>query len=188
MDKRKKIIIAVVALLILALILWLIFRPKAKPHQVVNLNTTTTVSNTVVKQMNQLPPADDLALAKEKTYPLGLKQLAMSFAERYGSYSNQADSKNILDLEPQMTQKMIDYVETYLIKGVATTTYQGYDTKAILANVLKLDQSTGDAQIEVKTQRRYYNVSKTSEAVYQNLLLQFKKDGSDWKVDYAKWE
>jgi hypothetical protein len=190
METIKKITIGVLIVAIVALVAWFLISLKPKPKPVVtpSFQATTTVSNVVATQISQLDPTDNKAILEEKSYPLGIRQLAMSFAERYGSYSSQADFKNFSDLEPVMTQKLHDSITNIISKGVSPDTYSGYDTKALSINFVKMDNASGVAEVEVQTQRQYHQNIDTVKVIYQTLDLKFVMDGGEWKVDYAKWE
>lgn len=190
METAKKVIIGVLIVAMVALVAWFVvsLKPKPKPAVIPTSVATTTISEVVVGQISQLDPTDNRAIQEEKSYPLGIRQLAMSFAERYGSYSNQVDFKNFADLQPMMTEKLYASIQSIISKGASTDVYSGYNTKALAINLVKMDNTAGVAEIEVQTQRQYYQNRDTMKVLYQTLDLKFVKNGDQWKVDYAKWQ
>lgn len=194
MDNRKKIIITtliVATLILLAFIIWLLFSPK----NINNFNNgdTNSGSKTITSGMAQsvLPLSSPERIAEEKRYPLGLRQLAISFAERYGSYSTDQKFKNLDDLKPFMSTKMQKTVDDFMLaERNATSTlesFQGLTTKGLSADLISLE--TSGAVIVVQTQRTISSDSGLEPVVsYRNLKLSFIKTGNEWQVDEAVWQ
>lgn len=136
--------------------------------------------NTEIKQ---------LSMSKEV-----LAQIATSFAERFGSYSNQSNYNNINDLKMFMSQKMSNWADSYIkdqkLKAEANDIYYGITTKAVSQEIKSFDDDIGRAVISIKTRRREAlgttnNVSKTYN---QDILVTFVKEKEAWKVDSAYWQ
>jgi len=122
-----------------------------------------------------------------------LKQLAASFTERFGSYSNQSDYGNIRDLKIFMSLKMQAWADDFVSKSRAekgeTGIYSGITTKAIAQEVKELDETAGQAEILIKTRRRQAT-GTTSDATahYQDIVIKFVREKGEWKVDSAEWQ
>jgi len=123
-----------------------------------------------------------------------LAQVATSFAERFGSYSNQSNYSNINDLKIFMSQKMSDWADNYIkenrAKNQANDIYYGITTKSVSSEVKVFDDDLSKATILIKTRRREAlgttnNVSKTYN---QDILITFVKEKGAWKVDSAYWQ
>lgn len=122
-----------------------------------------------------------------------LKRMAGSFAERFGSYSNQSDFSNVEDLLIFMTSEMKDWAEDFVNKssrvGGDRSIYYGISTKAITEETLKYEKEEGRAEILVKTQRREATgTMANASSFYQDIVIEFKKEGAAWKVDSAIWQ
>lgn len=122
-----------------------------------------------------------------------LKKMAMSFAERFGSYSNHSDFSNILDLKIFMTdgmQKWADsYVESSRMSKGDTSVFQGVITKAIMSEVKVYELENGKAQILVKTQKTSSDDNVSESVVsYEDILITFVKENEEWKVNEARWQ
>lgn len=122
---------------------------------------------------------------------LDLEDVASSFAERFGSYSNHSNHKNIEDLRYVMTESMRAWADDYLVEVRSkehSDIYYGVTTKAIGTTVESYDDDTGNAVIVVEVLKREstgtMSNSKTDEA---QLELVFKKEDGVWKVDAASW-
>ncbi|MFA6228185.1 MAG: hypothetical protein WC668_03275 [Patescibacteria group bacterium] len=186
-DRRRVvlIILAVAIAVALIIVLWLVFRPQKTPvnQQPGSTPQVETSGNAAAFGLPATPPE---RLEQENQYPIGLKQLAMSFAERYGSYSTDEPQKNIKDLESLMTPTMY---KASLAQSpvIGAAGFSGYSVKALSADLQSV--KTDSATVVVKTQ-----VSQTSgdgitpNVYYRNLQLNFIKSGTEWLVNQAKWQ
>jgi len=193
MDNKKKIIITllVIALLILVgLIVALFFWPKtgSVPE---NIDNNNNIGQSGEQAETNLPPSSPDRIKEESSYPLGLKQLAMSFVERYGSYSSDSGSKNLDDLLPFSSDKMIEKIRSSASSPISASTtaeiFQGFTTKALSFSLdeLKTDQAT----VTVNTQRlTYLGPGKEPNISYKNIQLLIVKISNQWKVDDAIWK
>ncbi len=117
-----------------------------------------------------------------------LKQIAFAFAERFGSYSNQANYGNIEDLKMYMTKEMRIWAENFVIEQKETPYvgyYYGITTKALVGEISEFD--TEDAEILVSTRRQEVKDDQTT-IFDQNIVVNFYKIDSDWKVGSAYWQ
>ena len=204
MDERKKkrlirVILVVIVLLIIAILvlLWLLSRTPAEeptPAPPTNAVTTptglqpTAPTNTDVSAPVDIPapapaPAPDGSAA--------LTRLAMAFAERYGSYSNQSDFVNLLDLRALMTQAMAARTDRFVESARASFDpndgYLGTTTRALTADLDSFDDDAGSATVTVTTQRREARGLAADRVYYQELELKFEKASGEWLVDSATW-
>lgn len=153
------------------------------------------------KQPATVQPVSPLKRAEIKQADLA--RMASAFAERFGSFSNQSDYGNIRDLQIFMTDKMKSWSENYISEARAsrgdTSIYYGIVTKSILSQAKQFDSDIGQAEILVKTQRRESTgplrpsssearVSGNSAAFYQDIIINYLKEGSVWRVDAVYWQ
>jgi len=205
-DLKKKIKIAVVlfggALLILLIIFLTMFTGKSK---VENSPLSQESDNRVVAPQNgQLIKANDAPVVKteEKKSEVApvkrnteedARKMAASFAERFGTYSNQSGFSNMTNLQVYMSEKMKAWADEYVTKQKNANTsevYFGITTKAVTQEVKSFDENAGAATILVKTRRREAtnSISSVSNVYNQDITINLIKDGSAWKVDSAFWE
>lgn len=190
LDRKKIIIILIVIILVVVLVLlwWFFFRP-GEPLANINQNANTNANAAITStgQLEQLPPPSPERIEEEKNYPLGLKQLAYSFSERFGSYSSDSRFANLRDLKILMTSKMQKATDDFIASdGIAVDVYEGFDAKALSSELISYSEN--QAEVLVKTQRAQYLGDKLEPNIfYQDLLLKFVKVGEEWKVDEANW-
>ena len=186
MNRRILITIGIVLIAsLMMIIIWLtFFRAKSTvelPATNLNINQGTMLA------VDNLPPPAPTRIQQEEDYPLGVKQLAFSFAERYGSYSNQAPNDHINDLMPLMTLRMQrEITEDYEQDNLNLTTYDGYEARALGGELQNF--STNQAKVLVNIQRVHYREGLTEPDVfYQDILVELLKFGDEWKVDRVQW-
>lgn len=140
-------------------------------------------------------PAGESAIADDpvdKTKE-NLKRMASSFAERYGSYSNQSNFSNIVDLKIFMSQamqtRMDEYVRRQRIVRVADDLYFGITTKAVASEINMFDDHLGKAAVRVSARRReaINTISNVSDTFNQDITVNFIREKGAWKVDSANW-
>lgn len=122
-----------------------------------------------------------------------LKQMAGLFAERFGSYSNQSNYRNLRDLEIFMTAKLVAWAEDFIKKQIEskidTSIYYGISSKAVAMTVKEFKADEGWATIMVSVQRRESLSTGANAAGFgQNIEIRFLKQGGIWKVDEAIWQ
>lgn len=176
---KKIALIAGGALVILVIFLFIFTRKTGEePKQ----------ENQTVIQTQEEKPA--VPASAEETNKSNVLVLASSFAERFGSYSNQSDFQNIRDLFPFMTESMRNwaegYVETQRI-NISSRTYIGVSTKALSRKFLSFSEN--EADVLVSTQRRESTGAMANENItYRDMELKLVKDGEEWKVDGVWWK
>ena len=200
MTKRNKIILIVSIVLILILIVILYFyltqpkavQPAAAPatNQQPSSGQTNqpTVSGTTQGTVQEIQtPAPALTQTEAN-----MTILASSFAERFGSFSNQSNFANLEDLKILMTDKMSAWADNYIQENrqkslEIPTEYTGITTKALNAKIVS--QTDSSVQIKVATQRREAKGTTADFTVYyQDILINLVKVGDVWKVDGANWQ
>lgn len=205
MSRRSKVIIAAIVLLLLLLLGVLLFlRPQQAiegfPEELggpaantnrVGLPSTNfsggSFNANVSQPVNTAPPAPP-AKPDERT---NLKRIAAAFAERFGSFSNEGNFENIVDLKYFMTASLQTWADSYVADARSkprSPEYSGTTTRSIAVEVSAFDEVAGTATVVVKTQRREQGSTAGSDSVYyQDLKLEFLKQGDTWKVDAATW-
>ncbi len=156
-----------------------------------NINTLTQ-KEPVVKKEEQKSAVQSVKTTSSNAED-DLKRLALSFAERFGSFSNQAGYQHIKDLKIFMSSSMGEWADQYIqdeiSKNISNTIYYGINTKAVSAKIQDLDIEDGTAKILISTQRAEStgstgNISKFA----QNIIISFVKEKGAWKVSGAHWQ
>lgn len=190
MSRRNIIIITVVAItlvLIIALVWWLFFLKKPQPSptnpSAIEVPVTLPQASSGLTNENQSP-------VSEPELESSLKAIASTFAERFGSYSNQSNFSNLAALRDLMTVRMKAWADSYQASQLAAdnAVYYGVTTQALSAQITAFEESLGQAEIVVTTRKEEAKGSTINPRVsYQDLKLQLVKTGEGWKVDSAEW-
>lgn len=188
-DKRKIIIIGLSILLvvIIGLILWWFLRPKnTVPITAGGEGGSQTVGTGLAEEGPVVLPATPERIQQEESYSLGLKQLAMSFAERYGSYSTDEPVANLSDLQPFMTAS---FAQTVVGKNQLSeiTNFVGFSTKALTADLLEVTATRAVVIVGVQRTQDFDN-GQDSKIFYAKLKLSAIKEGVEWKINEAQWQ
>lgn len=190
---RKVLIIAIiiVALLLVALaIILMFFLPKKTPANLNgNVNAAVNVNKVVnvPLNVNVVKPQ----VKQEDQTKSELSRIATSFAERYGSYSNQSNFENITSLQVYMTDSMKNWSSQFIKSNkqnaLASAIYYGITTKAIST---KLDNFTDkEADFTITTQRKEATgTTDNAKIYYQDISIKFAKEQGVWKVEEAEWQ
>lgn len=180
---RKPILITVLVLfiLIVAVLLALFFRPKAAPTPAPQEQATqpiTAPEPTLSERQEQESRASSATLQAQ----------GKLFAERYGSFSTEADYQNLKDLMPVMTASFAAQTATNIKNMPAAAEYYGVTTRVVSVKTDKLDEAGGIATLTIGTQRQETKGDAADTVKYQNLVLTFQKVGTEWKVSSAVWQ
>jgi len=204
MSKRTKriigVIIAVIILLLLLLLLWLLSqRPDIAPINVGNQPTNTnqplgslntTTGGTTRPSGGDTEPEEPEPEPEPVDQRASLRSLAAAFAERYGSYSNQGDFENLEELQALMTDALAAQTDSFIAgaraEGSGTAEYVGVTTRAVNTTISGYNEDQGLGTVTVKTQREEIT-SQGSRIYYQDLVLDFVREGELWKVKTAQW-
>jgi len=202
MDNNRKKAIAVIlaGLIFLAIIIYFLFfytqKNTGELPAVETSQAPTTTQTVLPKTEETKEPVKNQPQIVRDTKDLGeagIKILAVSFAERFGSFSNQAGYGNIKDLKVFMSQKMTvwaeDYINNEIIKHPDTSAYYGITTKAIAEDAGQYNDQAGTASVTVSTQRLESTGNPGSDRKFtQQIIINFVKEDNKWKVDSAFWQ
>lgn len=191
MDRRKKIIIIVILVIIgiLLAIFFLVGQQKNGNEQSTPTATTTTPQG---ERASLTPPVRERTQSevKEMNQESQVLAIARTFAERYGSFSNQGGFLNLLDLEAISTDSLNrELRQSYVDREKEEVgEYFGVTTRVVSLKVEAID-SDSSARVRAETQREEARGNTTSKRVYyQAITLELVKVGNVWKVDSVKWE
>ena len=146
------------------------------------LNTSANIAITVPT------PA---MVTKEASTQSVLEALAKTFAEKFGSFSNQANYENLISAKFYMTEDMKQWTDAYIAenKKKEITEFYGVTARALKAEIISLNQEETQAQIAVTVQREEEGgESLLKNITYQRLVLDFMRIDKEWKVNSASWK
>jgi len=184
-------LIIIFALIVLIGLIYFMFLAPVK-EKTPAVSQPPAVAEKITEQpiIETLPPK---AVRKENVTEDDLRRLAASFVERYGSYSNQSGYANIRDLKIFMSRAMQAWAEDYLEqarrKNAATDIYYGITTKAVTVETKQFDEYAGNAEFNVKTQRKEsMGVGANARSFQQEAEIGLIKEGGVWKVNRVAWK
>lgn len=184
--RTKAAIIIVVGIAVIAVIaggfIWLNWGEEKMTSE------TAPVPKAAMEEKNvevKLPPPT----AAEKQAG-SLSALAKTFAERFGSFSNQSGYLSIDDLVPLMTPSLADWVESaYVPKLKKEHDPNGfYYQISAEAAVIKIVEQADDAAEILVTAQRLEKTDSAEKNFSQDILLELKKVDGAWLVDGAYWQ
>ncbi len=189
-EGRKKIFVfgGISLLFIIAMILLFLFlRDPAGPSTETPVATTTPNGTEVPIQQNIVepltntpPPPPATTEERERIY---VKQLARTFVERFETYSNQNDNRNIEDATELATANMASYIATK--SQQEGSAYQGVTTKVISMDVVSFSGTSASVKIGAQVESQTQSASNTS---YKNGRVELLKVDGVWKVNGLFWD
>ncbi len=173
------------------------FGCKKKTESNENTNGVDTVPGIVQTNISPVNKTNasltNAAQLVRSTTERELRQLALSFTERYGSYSNQTNFANLENLLVFMTDDFADTTRSFVAsersKNRDTVVYYGITTKAAAVQTEAFRESQGTAVFLVQTLRREaIGTTNNARSYQQSLRMTMKKSDGVWKVDAADWQ
>jgi len=187
MTRKKKILIAAAVILfviLLFLLIWFLNQKSPMPVTVVTTGNNTEQTTTPRGSTNTEITEPKIEV---KEIDATLQSLAITFAERYGSYSTATSFANLYDVMDLMTASLKTETADFIAKSQTSSDYYGVTTKALSVKIISSDENT--ASLEISTQRDESKGSpQNSEVKYQTLLLTCLQENGVWKVAAALWQ
>lgn len=184
MERKRQFVLGGVVLLVFLLLLLLLLL-FGKPKREVQ-----TITNTVPNaDLVLIPPTADATggvnLAPEVAFDVrNVRRFAMQFAERFGSFSSEASYQNLRDLQPVLTPRMQEYVQSIIAGSGVGGEFYGVTTRALSAAI---EEKTDTAATVLVGAQREEVKAGTPRVFTQSLRVTFEKSGDGWKVDSAEW-
>lgn len=193
MERRTKLIILVV--IAVAVILGLILlalaprpAPRPQPTPTPAGDTIPVVGGSPLPDFSPGPAPGGSPVTREPATQATLQALAVTFAERYGSYSSDSRLENLRQLKPLATAEWYAQAEAKLRATLPTSGFYGVTTRALSAQIIALDEQETEAQVVVQTQRSETRGGVAAQQFYQPLAMTLVKHGQGWRVRQADWQ
>jgi len=198
MDRRKKIILIIAAVLAVIGVIVLLLRPK----RVVEAPASSAVGSLSSAPTGTLvgsggivnAPASEGALAPPLAPPsasVAVQSTAMTFAERYGSFSSEGNFVNVEDLYPLMTERYQRRSEAEVARQRAAGAAAGFQSTTTIVVSATVTLPNGEeskaATARVVTQRTSVRGGERPRTFGQEISVQLLKVGEEWRVDGADW-
>ncbi|MDD5749670.1 MAG: hypothetical protein PHO91_02695 [Patescibacteria group bacterium] len=180
-DRRKKIIIIAIAILVILGVLFLIWRlsDRSQPMAPVEEEQPIFEAPSVPFEFDpSLPPA-------QTNTEFAVSELAKNFAERFGSWSSDNPGANLRELLPLSSSVMVNYLNNLEI-NYQSEEFFGISTKSLSSSIASLGPS--QARVLVKTQRIKKQGAQPEEVFYQDIEISLVNSGDSWLVSAANWK
>lgn len=201
-DKKIKKIIIFLFVVLLALIAYFLFFSKSRqlpftkePLPQETIKTPEEEFNEMIEiQKDKIVYTFDEELESTRIWDEDdFKKMATSFAERFGSYSNQSNYENISDLTVLMTKKMKVWADSYVkdLKNNAeySGSHYGISSNAFVgAQIENFSPKSGTVKVLVNLQRSENNSDGEDVVFEQDIEIVYINEGSEWLVDSAVWK
>ena len=205
MNKKTKIIIAILVILLVLLGVFLVFinLQNSNQEEPRDVNEELEIKNELDQETKPAPkntqePAnqeeptvysfDEEEEAQRETSEEDLKQIAFAISERFGSYSNEGKFGNISDLKIYMTNSMKSWADNYIEEQSEieySGIYYGITTTALVGQVTEFNNESASATVTTKRKE----VKDNQESIFnQDIIINFNKVGDEYKVDGAYWQ
>ncbi len=195
MTRRNKLFlylgIGILLLLLLLLLLYFLNRSQDGGVTPTNQQPTTEPRRLPVIPSPEATTVD--VVAGQPEVQASLRTISQTFAERFGSYSNQQGFDYIDDINPLMTTKMRasakSSLATWLLPYQNSDTYYGVSTEALSVVITEYDTASGRATASVSTQfQESIGTTINPRISYRTMIIQLVNTGSGWQVDEAAWQ
>ena len=182
-DFRKRAFIILaggLALLLLALFAWFLFRKS--PKTVVD-NVNNNVPSSVVPEPQVVLPAPTVPLAPTRpTEETTALQASRLFVERFASFSNDNNNRHIDNVLPLATKKMAAWIETQRVTQGGQ--YVGQTASVVSNELEKIDKENAVVKIGVQIQA---TVATSTNILYKNGTVNLVQSNGQWLVDGLFW-
>jgi len=189
---RIFIIVSVVVLIVLGISLFLLIGARKKAATGAAGTAAETGATTTETGLPAAPTGTEipsgLPVKKQTTVEVeqaGVKQLARTFTERYGTYSTQNDSQNIKEVETLCTRALWSKISARIGASAAGQAFVGVTTRVITADLT--DWKGNEAVIDLRTMRTEEKSGVVTNK-YQNAEAKLVKSGENWLVDQFVWK
>ncbi len=188
---KKALALIIGGLILIALIIYFIFIYDFRKTETPEGGTgTTEIAEPVISKPSPTQQSGEPLSAAEQSRE-NANQLAISFAERYGTASSQANFSNLVESKLFMTDAFKARTDTMIAaeraKVNAAPAYQSIVTKAAIAEFVTFNEVAGTAEGTVKTKRQETTAEGTVSSYESDLKITLKKQNNEWKVDSAVW-
>lgn len=194
LNKKVLLIILLVVVLGAGGVFYFMFFSKTGDN-----NGHLITSQPAVNNAGQLPEGDDIADGggadnqpqietnrnNASQSEVDALNLARFFVEMIGSYSPEANFQNIIDLQPMMTEKMINWSNDFIKRNSGQSVGEKITTKVAQIELVDFDEN----KAKISAQTRRTKVENEQEVDYnQQAEVYLIKDAGSWKVDSINWK
>lgn len=158
-----------------------------------NENANRTTNRTVVTNTPVVNTNTNVPVPSTPSAETALQRIAVTFAERYGSFSNQSDFANLESVLPYMTAAFQDrtrlFISSERAKKRDTSIYYALTTRSSRVTTETFNENGPTAMFLVLASRSEAIGSPVNVQHYEETFrVTMSKEGGVWRVDNATWE
>ncbi len=189
LDLRKRIvlIISLIVALVIVVILGVLLFDRTQEGDPDTGDISTTPDRPDAADIILSPVAGNPTQLSESLLLEGgderyVRQLAIDFVERFGSYSSEERNDHIDDVLPLVTDTMAQWIVTQ--EQSYSPEYHGASTKVIVSRTEHYEDTRATVYIEAQQTQEGQD---TSERLYNTGRVELVKVGEEWKVSGLFW-
>jgi hypothetical protein len=186
-QTKRMALLSVAALvvvgIVIGIVLYVLSQKTVEPAAQQAPVPQNEVSNIVAPEKSDLA-APKLTARVSDTKEAQLKRFCIDFLARFGTYSTDGASMNLVQLMPLMTGELKVWAEGRLEQKSVAEKFSGVVTKALAAKIVS--QSSSAAIVEVSSQRTYTE-NNQQRVTYEDATLTLVNDGG-WRVESVSWK
>lgn len=193
MSFRTKILI-ITALIVLVVVIGIILAVAYWPGQKTaetppagGAPATTTIPNIPGGGVIQAPKPLTQAEMSEAEREIMIKNQTKNFVERFGSYSQEANFSNFVELLPVVTSNVASWLKIYpqQLKEKNGADFIGVTTKVVTQKILSVSPTS--ASVMASAQREETRTNGTTR-VYKDIKVNLVFANNEWLIDGAYWQ
>lgn len=173
--------VIVVGLVFAAIFYFTSRKPEATNSDVSTPNSQAPVEIPTEQQAQQ--PVQKLSAPVSDSKEAQLKRFCIDFIARFGTYSTDGNSMNLIQLMPLMSGDLKVWAEGRLANKTVSEKFSGVVTKALAAKIIS--QSANAAVVQVSTQRTYTE-NNEQRVVYEDATVTLN-NASGWRAESVTW-
>lgn len=184
---RRILVTLAAALVVLTLAIAIPSWLRQRGNSNTSVTTNATASADINTATNSVPAANTAVTTL--TDAQKVTNIALTFAERYGTTSSQNPNRNMLDASSLMTERYKRLILATLkpVTGALPTAYEGTTTRAVAVRIDNLTPGLRGTVI-VTTSRQDFRAGRTDIPSYrQDISLTVQAENGTWYVDNAIW-
>jgi len=163
-------------------------QPATNANANKNVNSSLPITNNQPPTVNKPvpPPAD---VAPEAQQAGSARTVAVAFAERFATYSNQNNLANLDNLKAISTPAVWSFIEGAYRADLLKSMPKGSAYYAMTSTALNAKAAPiSDTEVSATVLMQRVESGTVSKVAYATLDLKLKKVGDSWLVSWEQWE
>jgi hypothetical protein len=187
-HRKKRLLIEILVIILLLIIGWVLYVWLSDND--VAVTPASDALQIDLQEEESSPTVSEQEIKRTETVraeSTDVISLSKTFVERYGSYSNEANFSNLVDVLPLMSESFRSETESFIETAVAPEEYYGVSTQVIIVDVSSEDDEVATVLVTVQREEAIGSPQDTS-VKFQEIILKMIKEQGSWYVDSATWQ